>query len=57
MFYKFENNQLYSNGTLMGNLYELYMEADGWYWFADGQDALAFFNQPDYSGNIIIIDL
>lgn len=40
MFYKFENNQLYCNGTVMGDLYSLYKEEDGWYWFNDETQAL-----------------
>ena len=57
MFYKFENNQLYCNGTIVGPLYEIYKESDGWYWFPDNVQALEFFNQTTYEGNIQYIDL
>lgn len=58
MFYKFENNQLYCNGTLMGDLYSLYPEEEGWRWFTDEVTALTEFNVDveTYENGIILVD-
>ena len=59
MFYKFEDNQLYSNGTVIGDLYALYSEDQGWYWFNDEQEALsALCEFPDtYNNGVLYIDI
>ena len=58
MFYKFENEQLYTNGTIIGPLYDLYPENEGWYWFPSDQEALVYFNQDltTYTNGIIFVD-
>lgn len=58
MFYKFDNGQLYSNGTVTGPLYDLYPESEGWYWFPGDQEALVFFgiDPTAYTDGIIFVD-